>query len=98
MDADGYEDFVDFENMRCQNIEKWIFSARKINFNSGGYYVSYAKEKRFQALEFWVNESLCIRREKSNLTLIRLSSTPSRLMRWSMRPTSTTFNERPTVM
>ena len=41
--ADGYEDFVDFENMQWDNIEKYISDARKSHLNRGGLSISYAK-------------------------------------------------------
>ena len=55
---------MDFENIQWDIIEKWISTARKCKLNIGGFSVSYAKENRIQALVFWVNDSLCIRRVK----------------------------------
>ena len=56
--ADGYETFMDFENMQWKDVEKWISNARKLNLNRGGFSISAAKEKRIQALTFWVNDLL----------------------------------------
>ena len=62
--ADGYEDFTDFENMQWDSIEKWISAARNRKPNRGVLSLSAPKEKMIQALEFWVNDSLHIRRVK----------------------------------
>ena len=48
--ADGYEDFMDFENIQSGNIEKWISAAINININRVVYYISVTKEKRIQDL------------------------------------------------
>ena len=58
IEADGYQEFMDFENMNWINVEKWIYSARRANLNRGGFSISAAKEKRMQALAFWVNDLL----------------------------------------
>ena len=50
--ADGYEDFMEFENMQWDSIEKLISTTREINLNRGVLYVSAAKEKRIHALAF----------------------------------------------
>ena len=62
MAAYGYEDFMELENMQWGSIEKWISNVRKINLHRGGFSVTAAKENMIQVLEFWVNESLRIRR------------------------------------
>ena len=62
--SDGYKDFMDFENIQWDSIEKWISSAINSNLNKGEFILSHAKEKRIQALELWVNVSLHIRRVK----------------------------------
>ena len=62
--ADGYEDFMEFQKMQWDRIEKWISAARKSNLNRGGLSVLSAKEKRIQDLALWVNYSLCIGRVK----------------------------------
>mmetsp|Transcript_15996 Transcript_15996/g.23840 ORF Transcript_15996/g.23840 Transcript_15996/m.23840 type:complete len:787 (+) Transcript_15996:5053-7413(+) len=56
--ADGYEEFMDFENMQWKDVEKWISNARKLTLNRGGFSISSSKEKRIQALAFWVNDLL----------------------------------------
>ena len=58
--AAGNEELMVFENMQWYRIEKWILTERKSNFNRGGFYISCTKEKRIQALELWVNDSLHI--------------------------------------
>ena len=64
MTSDGYEYFMDFENMQWESIEKWITTTRNINLNIGWLSLSATKEKRIQAVALWVNESLHIGRVK----------------------------------
>ena len=52
MEADGYEDFMEFENMQWDNIEKCIYNARNSDLNRGGFSVSAAEEKMIQSLAF----------------------------------------------
>ena len=58
MAADGYVDLMDFENMQWTSVEKWISATRKSTLNRGGFSVSAAREKRIQALVFWINDQL----------------------------------------
>ena len=60
----GYEDFIEFENMKWDSIEKRISVVIKININIGGFSVSDAKDIMIQALALWVNDSLRIGRLK----------------------------------
>ena len=50
--------------MQQESIEKYISSAKNINFNRGGFSVSSAKDKSIQALSFELNDSLRIGRVK----------------------------------
>ena len=58
MAADGYVDLMDFENMQWTSVEKWISAARRSTLTRGGFSVSAAREKRIQALVFWINDQL----------------------------------------
>ena len=46
--ADGYEDFMKFENMQWDSIEKWILTAIQSNINRVGLSISSAKERGFR--------------------------------------------------
>ena len=65
MAADGYEDFIDFENIQWDRIGKLISAARNSNLNIRGFSVQDKKDKRIHKLSLWVNNSLRIRRVES---------------------------------
>ena len=55
MVADGYEDFMYFENMQWYSIEKWIYAAIKSNLHILVLSVSAAKDKTIQDLALRLN-------------------------------------------
>ena len=70
----------------------------KSNLNRGGLSVSAAKEKRIQALAFWLNYAPCTGSVKVEADFDETEFTIIKMNEVAMIPISNTCTEIPTVM